>query len=209
MAMDRYDSRSISLAVTLAGIAGFVDAVGFLSLGNVFVSFMSGNSTRLAVAISESRFDYAGLLLGVILLFVVGVVVGSIVGKRAKRRRSSILRTVAGLLILAVIAHHFGEYKIGTALMVLAMGCENAIFQSEGEVIVGLTYMTGTLVRLGNRIAARLSGDKSASWSPYVLLWLGLVTGATLGGFGDKYMGSLSLVIPVIVCVGLSVSRES
>nr|WP_295670961.1 DUF1275 family protein [Sphingomonas sp.] len=34
-------------------MAGYVDAVGFLATGGYFVSFMSGNSTRLAVGIAQ------------------------------------------------------------------------------------------------------------------------------------------------------------
>lgn len=49
--MRRYDGRIWMLAAGLALLAGYVDAIGFLRLGGLFVSFMSGNSTRLAVAL--------------------------------------------------------------------------------------------------------------------------------------------------------------
>ena len=51
--MTRYDSRRWFLAACLAALAGYVDAIGFLKLGGLFVSFMSGNSTRLAVGLAE------------------------------------------------------------------------------------------------------------------------------------------------------------
>ncbi|MDM8353607.1 DUF1275 family protein, partial [Brevundimonas diminuta] len=44
----------------LAGLAGYVDSLGFLHLGGVFVSFMSGNTTRLAVNLAEGRWLAAG-----------------------------------------------------------------------------------------------------------------------------------------------------
>ena len=50
--MTRYDSRRWFLAACLAALAGYVDAIGFLKLGGLFVSFMSGNSTRLAVGLA-------------------------------------------------------------------------------------------------------------------------------------------------------------
>ena len=39
--------------VALSTLAGYVDATGFLMLGGFFVSFMSGNSTRLGVGLIE------------------------------------------------------------------------------------------------------------------------------------------------------------
>ncbi|RSY01673.1 DUF1275 domain-containing protein, partial [Sphingomonas koreensis] len=47
--MIRYDRNRRRFAVALAAMAGFVDAVGFLSADGYFVSFMSGNTTRLGV----------------------------------------------------------------------------------------------------------------------------------------------------------------
>ena len=38
------------MAVLLAALAGYVDSIGFLQLGGLFVSFMSGNTTRMAAA---------------------------------------------------------------------------------------------------------------------------------------------------------------
>lgn len=43
------DLRSRGLAICFSSIAGFVDVVGFLTTGGFFVSFMSGNTTRLGI----------------------------------------------------------------------------------------------------------------------------------------------------------------
>ena len=50
--MIRYRPSIRLFAALLSGLAGFVDAIGFIKLGGFFVSFMSGNSTRLAVALA-------------------------------------------------------------------------------------------------------------------------------------------------------------
>ena len=53
--MKDYRRRDIALAAGLSGVAGYVDAIGFLKLGGFFVSFMSGNSTRLGRAYRPTR----------------------------------------------------------------------------------------------------------------------------------------------------------
>lgn len=49
-----HNSLSQKLAIFLAILAGLIDALGYLSLDGMFVSFMSGNSIRFAVGINDS-----------------------------------------------------------------------------------------------------------------------------------------------------------
>ncbi|MGV3613717.1 MAG: YoaK family protein [Fimbriimonas sp.] len=179
--MTLYDRRSIGLAISLSALAGYVDALGFMSLGNFFVSFMSGNSTRLGIALGQGNFRFVAIVCGVVSLFVAGVVVGTLVGHRARNRKSAVLTLVALLIALAALFHGVDLPRFGLAAMLLAMGAENAVFQREGEVSIGLTYMTGALVKLGQRIAAIFHGGPKFAWVPYALLWLGLVSGAAIG----------------------------
>jgi uncharacterized membrane protein YoaK (UPF0700 family) len=179
--MIRYDRRSRLLAIGLASLAGFVDAVGFIKMGGLFVAFMSGNSTRLAVGIASGAAAafWPGLL---ILIFVSGVVGGSLLSARLERNRTSwLLFLIASLLMAGALLADLGSQAGALGLMTFSMGCANTIFQREGEVSVGVTYMTGTLVKMGQRIAAALQGDDRSAWLPYLLLWTGLVSGAVLG----------------------------
>ncbi|GIL39957.1 YoaK family protein [Roseiterribacter gracilis] len=179
--MTRYDRRTRILAACLSALAGYVDAIGFLSAGGFFVSFMSGNSTRLAVGVAESSSDatIAAALIGV---FLLGVIAGSLVGHVAgPRRQSAVLLLLAGLLAAAASLGMAGMLHTATLMMALAMGAENAIFERDGEVQIGLTYMTGTLVKLGQRITGALLGGDRFAWASYLLLWLGLVAGAVVG----------------------------
>jgi len=63
--MHRYDRSRRQFAIALSGLAGFVDSVGFLSAGGYFVSFMSGNTTRLGVSLG---IDPAQALLPVLMI---------------------------------------------------------------------------------------------------------------------------------------------
>jgi uncharacterized membrane protein YoaK (UPF0700 family) len=202
--LTNHDRRTIALAIALSALAGYVDALGFLSFGNFFVSFMSGNSTRLAVGLAAGDLRYAVLTCGVIALFVLGVVVGTLVGSRSLRRRPAVLTLVAALLASAACFHAFGLPRFGIAAMLLAMGAENAVFQRDGEVSIGLTYMTGTLVKLGQRLAAVLRREPQAAWAPYLMLWVGLVVGATLGGVAHAHVGLAGLWIGSVAALLLA-----
>ncbi len=68
------DKSALILAIFLAGLAGFIDALVFLKLGGFFIYFMSGNSTRFAVAVSKHGWIPLAIIpLALITLFVIGV----------------------------------------------------------------------------------------------------------------------------------------
>ena len=95
----------------------------------------------------------------------------------------------------------------GVAAVVLAMGSENAVFQRNGDVGVGLTYMTGTLVKAGQRIAAALTGGDRWAWGPYLLLWAGLTTGGAIGATAYTHIGTLALWGAAAVVASLAIWR--
>jgi uncharacterized membrane protein YoaK (UPF0700 family) len=103
-----YPGHVRSLAVGLAGLAGFVDAIAFLQLGGFFVSFMSGNSTRLGVGLAQAS-QAAGVAGGLVGSFVLGVVIGSLAGRRAGfRQRPVVLALVSALLAAAGLVQLLG-----------------------------------------------------------------------------------------------------
>jgi uncharacterized membrane protein YoaK (UPF0700 family) len=187
--MIRYPRRIRLLAAALSALAGFVDATGFIALGGFFVSFMSGNTTRLAVGLANGA-EAAAIAGGLIAMFVTGVVLGSLAGRLARTRRAAtVLALVALLLAASAALGGLGLIAGAAASMALAMGAENAVFEREGEVHIGLTYMTGTLVKLGQHLTRALLGGPKLGWWPYLLLWLGLAAGALTGAAAYPYLG--------------------
>lgn len=187
--MTRYDKRVQALAVGLSALAGYVDALGFIHLGGFFVSFMSGNSTRLGVGLVERTHD-AAIALGLIGLFVLGVMMGSLAGRRAQSHRRVVVLMLVGIaLAIAAALGAMGAATAAVVLMVIAMGAENAVFERDGDVHIGLTYMTGTLVKVGQRIADSVTGGARFAWAPYLFLWLGLVGGAVAGAATYTWLG--------------------
>jgi uncharacterized membrane protein YoaK (UPF0700 family) len=196
--VESLDRSEFVLALMLALIAGWVDAVGFLQLGGFFVSFMSGNSTRLGLGLGSSYWREAGLAAGLIATFVGGVATGSLVGYHAsdRYRRTVLLASESALLAVAAGFHMAGKPGMATVPMVLAMGIANSIFHNNGEVRFGVTYMTGALVRVGQKIAAVAYGAPRDGWKPYAAIWTSLILGAAIGARAYPWIGGQVLVGP-------------
>ncbi len=172
--------------------------------GGFFVSFMSGNSTRLGIGVAEGSPStmFAAVLL---VTFVVGVMMGAIVGRIARtHRRPAVLALVTGLLASALVLHAVGGGLLVAIPMVLAMGAENTVFAEDGEVRIGLTYMTGTLVKLGKRLTTALLGGDRFGWVPFLVLWSGLLAGAVAGALAYGAFGVNALVGAVVAMTMLT-----
>lgn len=216
MTVTRYGVRVWLLAAATSSLAGYVDAIGFLKLGGLFVSFMSGNSTRLAVGMTVDP-AVARMAIGLLGAFVGGVVVGTLIAAAAgSRRKPVILLVVALLLALAGTGSAYGLDGWVTPLMAAAMGCANTIFQRAGEVSIGVTYMTGTLVKFGQRLAGTRMGGARFAWVPYLALWAGLVAGAVMGSLAYHRFGMTSIwaaagmaIVLALAAVGLGPADPS
>ncbi|MCH4267255.1 MAG: DUF1275 family protein [Brevundimonas sp.] len=207
--MVHLDPRTRALAACFAAVAGFVDVVGFLMTGGYFVSFMSGNSTRLGVGLAGQA-PIASVSAGLILGFVVGVVAGASVGRIARsRKETAILAVVTGFLALALLLHWLGLGVLAALPLAIAMGAQNTVFAEDGEVRVGLTYMTGALVKLGKRITVALWGGSRFGWIPFLLLWLGLLMGSVLGALAFAEFGANALIVPIAVMGLLTVASTA
>lgn len=202
--MKSFDRHDRLLAIGLSALAGYVDAIGFLATGGFFVSFMSGNSTRLGVGIAElsANAAVAAMLIG---SFLVGVIAGSLVGRWAGRpHRVVVPILLAALLAGAALLGDCRQLWPAAILMAMAMGVENIFFAEGTEVRVGVTYMTGRLVKIGQLIAAALAGGERWGWLPHVLLWSGLIGGGAAGAVAFIAIGSDALWIAAAAAIGIA-----
>lgn len=198
--MNTLRARAVVLAIGLSGLAGYVDALGYLELHGTFIAFMSGNSTQLAVGLSNGGLGVAAGLGGIIALFVGGVILGTFAGHVVPRDRHVpvVLSIVTGLLLIGGACAALSWPLAAVAAMTLAMGVENATFQRDGDVVVGLTYMTGALVKIGQNIARALNGGDRWAWLPYLLLWLGLVGGGSIGAYLYRHAGLSTIAVAIV-----------
>jgi uncharacterized membrane protein YoaK (UPF0700 family) len=206
--MTGLDRNARFMAMCFAALAGMVDAIGFLASGGFFLSFMSGNSTRLSVGLADGA-PYVAMVVLLLLSFVLGVTGGSLIGRSnsisSRRRQAIILGTIALLLFAAPLIAGAGFLLLCLCLAAFCMGAENTLFERDGSVSFGLTYMTGALVKIGQGLAAMLSGGEKLGWVPYLILWLGLISGAAIGAIFFQIYGINSLWLPSAIAGGFAI----
>lgn len=199
--MNSIDRNRGRLAIAAAALAGYVDAAGFLSADRYFVSFMSGNTTRLGVDLIVAP-QTAAIPALLIAGFVLGVFGGALLAAKAgARRKFAVLALVAALLLAAALSPWI---ELTLALLVLAMGALNNTFQKDGEVSVGLTYMTGALVRFGQGLAAKVLGTGGKGWDGWLMLWLGLALGAVAGAYALTQWPAIALWLAALWAAALA-----
>ncbi|MGH6994017.1 MAG: YoaK family protein [Caulobacteraceae bacterium] len=183
------------LAILLIALAGFIATIGFLRLGGYFVSFMSGNSTRLAADWAVG--DVAGALRAgaLVAVFVGGVFVGSLLTHRFPIwHRPAILWIDAALL--ALVASGAPSGGDGVWPLAAAMGLQNSLLHRTPAGSVGTTYVTGVLVHLGASLAETVV-KPSWVWLPHAVMWLALMSGAIAGALAFGELGLAGLYFAV------------
>ncbi|MEL7729970.1 YoaK family protein [Citromicrobium bathyomarinum] len=203
--MQRFTPGQRRFAYSVAALAGFVDITGFLHLDGYFVSFMTGNTTLLArdLAGGMHRVAVPALLIAG---FVIGVMVGTLAGDRWPARRKVVVTgMVAAALLGAGLARIADLDALSLALLVTAMGALNTAMSGNRESPVGLTYMTGALVRTGQLLADRIAGNRSANPLTFAGLWASLLIGALGGAIVGMQWGTASLWVAasgaLVLCI--------
>lgn len=205
--------REVALAVTLSSVAGYLDAVGFIELKGHFVSFMSGNTTDLAAQLGTGYLTSIWLVAGLLVSFMAGVVIGAVAARFGDGRITVLVTTTILLVLTCVIAVVTDPATAAAAGLPAAMGAMNAVFLNNGEVSIGLTYMTGTLVKAGQQFVEGLAGGKKWLWLRNLSLWTALAAGGVIGALMHRLIGGgwamwLATGIVAVVTVATIVIRQ-
>jgi uncharacterized membrane protein YoaK (UPF0700 family) len=188
----RRTAVGLGFAAALSSLAGMTDAVGFLIAGD-FVSFMSGNTTRLAVAVGGVDLGavlHLGLL---VLVFVLGNAGGVVFAHLTGRRHGVIVGLVAALL-LASAALSGGERDLASIiLLVFAMGAVNVAMERVEGHALGVTYVSGALSRFGRGWGRKLLGRATPNWWFEIVPWCGMLSGAVVGAVAFGLIGASAI----------------
>jgi uncharacterized membrane protein YoaK (UPF0700 family) len=172
----------LMLVASLSVLAGMTDAIGFMASGD-FVSFMSGNTTRLAVAISAGDLGLTGRLLLLVATFVVGNALGVVVSRFGRRHALPLLLCIATLLCAGAL-WPFEDALPALLAAITAMGMLNAAVEEVNGLPVGLTYVTGALSRFGRGLGRWMLGERRNGWRVQLIPWGGMFVGAADGPEG-------------------------
>ena len=214
-------------ATLLAMMAGYLDGYGFFFL-KTYVSFMSGNTTSTGLKIGQGVFQAAIPSAIAIVFFATGSFLGNVL-TQSKFRHSH--RLVFGLIaiFLAIVSvlHWSGLSAVNTGIvfLCLSMGMANPALSKIGAEAVSVTFVTGSLSRLGGYLASAAAGKPlkeaqgpiatplfreiadsylSRAWVE-ATIWSAFLVGAVLAGIaGSSDFRTWALLPPMAVMLALS-----
>jgi uncharacterized membrane protein YoaK (UPF0700 family) len=202
------------LTLVIAAAAAYVDATGFLLYSGVYLSFMSGNTTRAAVLVGRGDWQQVAPAIGVIPTFVLGTAIGTAIIGISKRRGQAMVLFTAGIALAFVAALEVywqsfrpNDMRPGLLFVLTAtMGLLNPAIRRVDRVSVALTYVTGTLAKLGTAIGSKIindgksdGGDQSETILILASVWFAFFIGAISGGLAAAHYGLRCNIAPAIV----------
>jgi uncharacterized membrane protein YoaK (UPF0700 family) len=205
------------LAMGLAMIAGFLDAYGIITY-DTYVSFMSGNTTQAGYRTAQADYWATAHSALAIVFFVGGSFAGALLAHSAVRRiRRLVFAMVAASLALIIGFTQFGFSSgwVPIAVISFAMGAMNTSLSRVGAQYVSLTFVTGTLSRIGVQLALAVRRaplpDSQGSWDTHLYrallsagIWAGFLIGALLSGMATPRFGVWVLLFPVLILSALA-----
>lgn len=219
---------ALLLAAFLTWMAGFVDAVGYLSLGQIYTANMSGNSVAIGIhAVSGEWTETLRRLLPVVAYFAGLLCCRLLIAYGASHRIRRIASVTLFCEIVLLIPVFLASTQIAAllswtfvGLLALAMGVQNATLTHFSSLTVHTGFVTGTLVKCAEYMARYLtwawdqiwhrrrpvwqvfarSGEQKAFSAGIwlALIWLAYVIGACFGALGQHAYKFRSLLVPII-----------
>ena len=177
----------------LAAASGATDAIGYLALGNVFTSAMTGNLALLGIALA--RHDGEGV--GRVLVSLVSYMAGAALGARIVRAPEPtdpvwppVITRALGIEAVFFVAYAVTWWAVGAradafteaavlSLGAVALGIQSSAMQRFSSGLgLNTTFLSGALIKLVGQLATR---NRLRDIRHHLLVLLGLVSGCFLG----------------------------
>lgn len=219
-------TRLFAYTVLLSGVAGYVDAAGFVLLLGFFPAHLTGELVGDAIALASGQLAARSGRLWLLPVFVVSVVLAALVARLLRARGRAELTGLLGLLTASLalfsacdsLAHLFHEAHLPLGVTggcaVAAMGFQTALLRESLSGSCPTTVMTGNLVQvitdLVDHVFNRAAKAESARVVPRSRLMsmgsalLAFVCCATLGGWLTRHYGTPCVLVPTSVAAVLT-----
>lgn len=213
------------LGITLAFIAGAINAGGFLAVG-YYTSHMSGIVSSIGDYLILNKFNYALASLLFLLSFISGAVTSCIIINIAREKEPTSEFALA-LMLEAMLLLFFGlgmsdymgspvlSVNLTVALLCFIMGLQNAIITKISEARIRTTHVTGISTDIGIEIGryfySRFGNNKAVKFHAdrlklYAALLFSFMLGGVFGAFSFKSFGFITILpLALILAVMASV----
>ncbi len=158
----------LAVAAFLTWTAGFVDAVGFISLGHIYTANMSGNSVSVGIQWASQNWLETVRRAWPVLAYAIGLLFCRILIEFGARERIRSIASIAFLIEIALLAPPLIARSPAAApasavafayigLLALAMGIQNGAVTHFSSLTLHTGFVTGTLVKFAEEFAKYLT----------------------------------------------------
>jgi uncharacterized membrane protein YoaK (UPF0700 family) len=218
--------ENLILAIVLPGVAGAVNASGFIALG-VYTSHTTGNVARIGDELAQQHWEGAQQAAMLVGLFLLGAMTATALVEIAGRQSRP--RYVVALLVQAMLLSLFALLSIHSerhwryqrveleATLCFAMGLQNALVTRLSGAVVRTTHLTGittdigieavrTLFWLSDRMAGRQTAvvPDAKRIRLHLSILLSFLSGATVGPALYLWIGASAMLLPVALLLLLA-----
>lgn len=172
--------------------AGYIDAVGFLELGGIYIAAMTGNSVSLGIGLAKGAWPHVAMVVLTIGSFFVGGLVSSYFRRRQLHPGLEIT-VMAGLVLVAQIVRIVFDSPLGVEvpLLAIAMAMQGETLSRFGGTAIQTIVVTNNLLKFADGVVGRLLAGSKRGGEPVrrndVILpgcaWVSYVTGAAGGAW--------------------------
>jgi uncharacterized membrane protein YoaK (UPF0700 family) len=212
-------ARPVALAVGLAFVAGYVDAVGFIALFGLFTAHVTGNFILIGSALTGSGVGLAAKLMALpVFILAVAMTRLAVLGIGSDKALRPLLLGQAsflgGFLTLGLMAapveNPDAPIVIAAGLAgVAAMGIQNAVGRLILSDLAPTTIMTGNTTQIVIDLVDRWRGGTDARTAARLRLvkmlppLLAFAVGAIAGAFALAIWSFWCLLVPIVLLTSL------
>jgi uncharacterized membrane protein YoaK (UPF0700 family) len=206
--MRRSNVRKTRLAVSLAAVAGFLDVVGYLTLRHLFTAHMTGNTSKLGVALGHGDLAKAAPLALAPFLFAAGIAAGTVLADVGAQWAALALQS---LLVAAFMSSYGSAPFYGLeAMATVALGLQTAALTSVGGETVRTSYISGVLTNLTQTLVRRATRRRARRDAALLAtLLVAYLAGATLGSYALARIAIWCLSIPLAALLAAAASEHA